>query len=205
MSSQGRPEHIAPLAEVLATAESRALVDQLALFFERFGFRRNLGRIWATLFLSATPLSQQQLSDYLELSAGLVSSGLKELDHFEMIATVTQAGQRRAFYRAEARLLRIVAAILSKREVPAVEALHEAVRGARQAYLRRSDVAHLPPRLRAVEEAARLYSALARVVMLIARLPAATVGPAIRLIEALRFGDDRRDVKSAAQGTGVLV
>jgi DNA-binding transcriptional regulator GbsR (MarR family) len=177
--------------DLLSTHETVVLADQLALFFERFGFRRNLGRLWATLFLAAEPLSQQQLGERLSLSAGLVSSGLKELDHFAMVTTVTTPGERRAYYRAETRLLRIVAAILDKREVPAVKTLHEAVRVARHAYARRSDAKHLPARLRAIEEAARLYSALARLVVLIAHLPEVAVSGAIQLVEALKLGDGR--------------
>lgn len=188
-SESSEPLRDSARSGLLSTSESLVLADQLALFFERFGFRRNLGRLWATLYLAAEPLSQQELGEHLSLSAGLVSSGLKELDHYAMVATVTLPGERRAYYRAETRLLRIVATILSKREVPAVKTLHEAVRVARQAYAQRGDASHLPARLRAIEEATRLYSALARVVMVVAQMPTVAVSSAIQLVEALRLGD----------------
>ncbi|PIE17625.1 MAG: hypothetical protein CSA65_08355 [Proteobacteria bacterium] len=107
-----------------------------------------------------------------------------------MVATVSLPGERRAYYRAETQVLRIVATILSKREVPVVKTLHEAVRVARRAYTQRGDVAQLLPRLRAIEEAARLFSALARLVVLIAHMPSVAVSRAIQLVEALRLGDN---------------
>lgn len=184
-----------PLPGLLATPECMALADQLALFFERFGFRRNLGRIWAALFLSPRPLSQAQLAAHLGISAGLVSSGLKELTHFEMIHPVDRPGARRGHYEAETRLLRIVQSILSKRELPAVRALHETVRAARVGLGRpaedelATETVHLADRLRSVEDAARLYAAMARLVMAIAHLPTLALARAIRLVEGLRLSD----------------
>ena len=184
-----------PVPGLLSTPECIALSDQLALFFERFGFRRNLGRIWAALFLSPSPLSQAQLAEHLGISAGLVSGSLKELTHFEMIHPVDRPGARRVHYEAEIRLLRIVQSILSKRELPAVRALHETVRAARVRLGRPlegelgAQTAHLADRLRAVEDAARLYAAMARLVTAIAHLPVLAVARAIRLVEGLHLTD----------------
>lgn len=128
---------------------------------------------------------------HLGLSAGLVSSGLKELTHFEMIHPVDRPGARRVHYEAETRLLRIVQSILSKRELPAVRALHETVRAVRVG-LRPSEgesLQALGDRLRGVEDAARLYAAMARLVMAIAHLPTVALSRAIRLVEGLRLTD----------------
>ena len=202
MSSRGpHPGNDSPSTEslgrvpsILDTEETHALVEELATFFERFGFRRNLGRLWATLYLSPRSLAQPELCDHLGISAGLISSGLKELDAWQMIVTVTMPGERRAYYRAETHMLRVVGSILSRRKVPAVKALRGAARRARQALAKRGDAAPVLDRLRAIEDAARLYSALARVVMQVGRLPAGALAGAVRLIEVLRFGGGEDDV-----------
>lgn len=172
------------------------MVEQLALFFERFGFRPNLGRIWATLYLSDRPLCQQELCERLELSAGLVSTSLRELVHWEMIRPVLVAGERRTCYRTEDQLLRIVTAILFKRESIAVRDLKEAVARVRKARKAGRGKQYLE-RLSAIEDAAELYLALANLVAATARLPGAALRPVIRLVRNLRPGGGSTTVEGS--------
>lgn len=172
---------------VLRSPQTLSLIEQLTLFFDRFGFRRILGRMWATLYLSPRPLSQQELADLLGISAGLVSSGLRELDHWGMIRQATLPGTRRTHYEAETRLLRIVASILQRRELPAVRALHDSVREARLGKPLSDEGEHLPARMRAIEDAARLYSALANIVLLVSELPEIALRGAINTLRGLKL------------------
>ncbi len=168
-------------AEHLAVAPMSDFVEQVGHFFARFGFRRNLGRIWAALYLAPAPLSQAELSELLGLSAGLVSASLKELEHWRAVRVVTLRGTRCSGYEAEGQLLRTVAAILSQRELEAVRRLREAAAEVRLAYQPGAHGQALVGRLRAVEQVADLYQALAGIIGAMARLPLSVVEQTARV------------------------
>lgn len=177
-------------AEELRDPALRELVDQLARFFDRFGFRRNLGRLWAALYLAPSPLTQADLGALLELSTGLVSSGLKELEHWGAVRVVTVRGSRATHYEAEERLLRIVSSILAKRELPSVRKLREAAREVRDSYIPPRDNARFQRRLRAIETLCELYDALTGLISRIARLPESAIEHTMRVVTAARFLTD---------------
>jgi len=47
-----------------------------------WGFKRNMGRVWAVLYLSPEPLTAQDLRDLLRLSSGAVSMILSDLSRW---------------------------------------------------------------------------------------------------------------------------
>lgn len=161
-------------------AEPTAL-DALGTFFERFGLRRNVGRVWAVVYLSDRPIDQRSLQGSLDLSAGLISDALRELEHYGAVRTVSVPGERRTHYEAEARLLRIVANILAKRDLCAVRDLREAVHEARA----HCETQAAKERLREIERVADLYEVLASVVVRAASLP---IGAVASMTRALRDG-----------------
>jgi DNA-binding transcriptional regulator GbsR (MarR family) len=164
----------------------RRLVDQFGSFFQAFGFKRNLGRIWATLYLSPRPLDQAELSQILGLSAGLISTSLRELEGFGAVRVTTAQGSRRALYEAERRLLRTVATILTRRDLEAVLALREVVVQARTALPQGSTKAWVHERLALVEDVTRLYEVLARLVVRVSHGPEARMGSIIRALRNTR-------------------
>jgi DNA-binding transcriptional regulator GbsR (MarR family) len=148
------------------------LVDRIGDFFQAFGFKRNVGRLWAVLYLSPRSLDQAELGTILGLSSGLISTGLRELESIEAIQAEVRPGCRRVQYRAEPRLLRVVATILTRRDLAAVLELRATVRAARDA---------LPPtatwareRLALMDDVTRLYERMAGLVVRLSRanLPA---------------------------------
>ena len=98
-----------------------------AAFFEGFGFKANLGRIWSTLFYQGQPMSQREIGSILQLSAGMVSQGLAELSRFGMVATLPQARGRETLYQCERNLLKIVASILRQREQQIIHELRQRI------------------------------------------------------------------------------
>jgi DNA-binding transcriptional regulator GbsR (MarR family) len=57
--------------------QSEALVsDSIGRLIEFWGFKRNMGRLWAILYLSDRPLSAPEIQDRLQLSSGAVSMTL---------------------------------------------------------------------------------------------------------------------------------
>ncbi len=164
----------------------QGLVEQFGLFFQAFGFKRNIGRIWATLFLSPRGLDQAELSDLLGLSAGLISTGLRELERIGAVRVTHAPGSRKALYEAERRLLRTVATILTRRDLEAVLALRAAVVQARVALPRGSTKAWCHERLALVEDVTRLYESLARLVVKVSHGPEGAMGSIIRALRNTR-------------------
>lgn len=170
------------LRDLFAEPSMRDAREALGLFFERFGLRRNVGRVWAVVYLSPAPLDQATVQATLDLSAGLVSASLKELEHYGAVRPLSVPGERRTYYEAEDRLLRIVANILAKRDVCAVRDLREAVSLARKECPKSAR-----SRLRQVELAADLYEALTKLVVKVSGMPGSAVLGITRLLNSGRF------------------
>lgn len=168
--------------DLFADPSMRAAREALGLFFERFGLRRNVGRVWAVLYLSHDPLDQATVQGTLDLSAGLVSAALKELEHYGAVRPLSVSGERRTYYVAEDRLLRIVANILAKRDLCAVRDLREAV-----AIARKNCPKSARSRLRQVEVTADLYEALTKLVIKVSGMPGSAVLGITRMLKSGRF------------------
>ncbi len=98
-----------------------AVADGVGSLMELWGFRRQLGRIWAVLFLSDRPLAAPDLCDRLRISTGLLSMTLAELRHWGVVRSVDVPGDRKEHFEAETNVWRLVARVLREREKRAVE------------------------------------------------------------------------------------
>jgi DNA-binding transcriptional regulator GbsR (MarR family) len=112
---------------------SEALVsDVVGRLIEFWGFKRNMGRVWAVVYLSPDPLTAQELRDLLALSSGAVSMILNELMRWGVVKKVWVQGDRRDHFAAEVQLWRMISRVLSEREraeiVVATEACEEALK-----------------------------------------------------------------------------
>ena len=88
---------------------------------ELWGFRRQLGRIWAVLYLSDRPLAAPELCDRLQISTGLLSMSLAELRRWGVVRSVEVPGDRKEHFEAETNVWKLVAKVLREREMRAVE------------------------------------------------------------------------------------
>ncbi len=113
-------------AEGLETAE-RIVADALGQLMQFWGFKRNMGRIWAVLYLSERPLTAQDLQRRLMLSAGAVSTSLRELRRWGAVHKVWVQGARREHYAAEGHVWRAVSRVLAERERAQIQQAHEAL------------------------------------------------------------------------------
>ena len=66
-----------------------------------FGFPRSIGEIYGFLYLSAAPVSAQNLVDELALSKASVSTGTRQLLALGFIRKVWKRDQRRDYFEAE--------------------------------------------------------------------------------------------------------
>jgi DNA-binding transcriptional regulator GbsR (MarR family) len=168
-----------------------AVADAVGALMELWGFRRQLGRIWAVLYLSDRPLAAPELCARLDISTGLLSMSLAELRRWGVVRSVAIPGDRKEHFEAETNVWKLVARVLREREARAVE-------GALATFERaldevRAALADVDP---AVKAAARfkakrleLLAGLSRAALAVLRLlvdsARADVGPLKALSEAL--------------------
>jgi DNA-binding transcriptional regulator GbsR (MarR family) len=114
-----------------------AVADAVGALMELWGFRRQLGRVWAVLYLSDRPLAAPELCARLEISTGLLSMSLAELRRWGVVRPVEVPGDRKEHFEPETNVWRLVARVLREREERAVRgalgAFERALREARAA------------------------------------------------------------------------
>ncbi len=110
----------APSSFALARADL-AVADAVGAIMELWGFRRQLGRIWAVLFLSDRPLAAPDLCERLRISTGLLSMSLAELRRWGVVRSVEIPGDRKEHFEAETNVWKLVSRVLREREKRAVE------------------------------------------------------------------------------------
>jgi HTH-type transcriptional regulator, glycine betaine synthesis regulator len=98
-----------------------AVADAMGELMELWGFRRQLGRIWAVLFLSERPLAAPDLCERLQISTGLLSMSLAELRSWGVVRSVAVPGDRKEHFEAETNIWSLVRRVLAERERKAIE------------------------------------------------------------------------------------
>ena len=109
----------------------RIVSDSVGSLMELWGFKPNLGRVWALLYLAGEPVTAKQLRDRLQLSTGAVSMTLSELGRWGVARKSWVQGERKDFYEAEANIWKMVSRVIRERELAevtrAIEAFEEAL------------------------------------------------------------------------------
>lgn len=103
-----KPVKVQPELEDVAT--------QIGEFIEYWGFKNVHGRIWAHLFLSATPLDAADLIERLQISKALVSMSLSELAEYDVVQTAGKSLRGTITYIANPNVTSVVTGVLRKRE-----------------------------------------------------------------------------------------
>jgi DNA-binding transcriptional regulator GbsR (MarR family) len=125
--------HAHSAARAGSYALSRAelsVANAVGELMELWGFRRQLGRIWAVLFLSERPLAAPDLCDRLKISTGLLSMSLTELRSWGVVRSVAVPGDRKEHFEAETNIWSLVRRVLAERERKAIETALLTVEGA---------------------------------------------------------------------------
>ncbi|HTP25934.1 MAG TPA: ArsR family transcriptional regulator [Anaeromyxobacteraceae bacterium] len=104
-----------------------AVADTVGRLMELWGFRRQLGRIWAVLFLSERPLAAPDLCERLRISTGLLSMSLSELRRWGVVRSVNIAGDRKEHFEAETNIWALIRRVLAERERKAIDSALESV------------------------------------------------------------------------------
>jgi DNA-binding transcriptional regulator GbsR (MarR family) len=127
--------------------------DAIGRLIEFWGFKRNMGRVWAVLYLSETPLTAKDLQERLSLSVGAVSMTVSALERWSVVKKVWIEGDRRDHFVAEGNLWRMISRVLAEREkVVIIDAIDELEKA----------LAHVEERQKARDPAERARARLQR-------------------------------------------
>jgi len=106
------------------------VADSVGALIEAWGFKRNMGRMWAVLYLEDHPLSAADLGDRLGLSTGAVSMLLTEMQEWGAIKKAWVVGERREHYEAETSIWKMVSRVFRERELHWIQTASEAFESA---------------------------------------------------------------------------
>jgi DNA-binding transcriptional regulator GbsR (MarR family) len=93
------------------------VADAVGALIESWGFKRNMGRMWAVLYLDDHPLTAADLGERLGLSTGSVSMLLAELVQWGAVNKAWIVGERREHYEAETSIWKMVSRVFRDREL----------------------------------------------------------------------------------------
>lgn len=110
----------------------RLVTDLVGRLIEFWGFKRNMGRVWAALYLSPEPLTAHDVRTALKLSTGAVSMTLSELARWGVVKKVWVPGERKDYFAAETQIWKMVSRVMAEREggeiAHAIDVCEEALR-----------------------------------------------------------------------------
>ncbi len=106
------------------------VADAVGALLEGWGFKRNMGRMWAVLYLEEHPLTAADLGDRLGLSTGAVSMLLTEMQQWGAVKKAWVVGERREHYEAETSIWKMVSRVFRERELRWIRTASEAFESA---------------------------------------------------------------------------
>ena len=111
-----RARHEARPFRIRLQAWEKLAVDAVGEVIEFWGFKQNLGRLWALLYLYNQPLSAAEIREALALSKGGVSMLLRDLERWKVVMRVREKGEIAWRYKAETNVIKMARRVLEERE-----------------------------------------------------------------------------------------
>ncbi|HEY1557004.1 MAG TPA: MarR family transcriptional regulator [Kofleriaceae bacterium] len=109
------------------------VADAVGALIEAWGFKRNMGRMWAVLYLDDRALNASDLGERLGLSTGAVSMLLAELVQWGAVKKAWVVGDRREHYEAETSIWKMVSRVFRERELHWIHTARDAFETAQRA------------------------------------------------------------------------
>ncbi|GAB4332677.1 MAG: hypothetical protein Kow0099_04460 [Candidatus Abyssubacteria bacterium] len=91
-------------------------IDGMGRISRFWGLSKLMGQLYGLLYLSAKPLSLDELAKGLMVSKASVSTNIRALERWGMVEKVWVKADRKDYYRAETDFMDIVIKIFEKRE-----------------------------------------------------------------------------------------
>ena len=101
---------------------ARAFILHWGEMGTHWGVNRSIAQIHALLYLSPAPITAEDISENLKLARSNVSSGLKELQSYEIVRRVHVEGDRRDHFVAETDLWEMLMRIVAERKRREIDA-----------------------------------------------------------------------------------
>lgn len=131
---------------------SQAFVLHFGEMGSRWGINRTVGQIYALLFISAQPLTADEITDRLGVSRSNVSMGLKELSSWRLVRLSHQPGDRRDFYSAPEDVWQIFKTLSEERQRREVDPTLSMLRDAMLETPGSAEDAHAQARMREMHD-----------------------------------------------------
>lgn len=103
-------------------------IGNLSQISHFWGFPKGVGAVFAVLYLSASPLSLDEIVQQAGLTKGAVSTDVRILARMGLVHRSTRMGDRKDYYEAETDFYRAIRYILSERQNTEFARAVEAVR-----------------------------------------------------------------------------
>lgn len=81
----------------------------------RWGLNRSVAQIYALLHLSPTPLSAEEIASTLNLARSNISTGLRELQNWQLVQATRHLGDRRDYFTSHGDMFDIVERVIEAR------------------------------------------------------------------------------------------
>ena len=94
----------------------QSFIEGLSNISQFWGFPKGMGAIFAVLYLSAAPLSLDEIVDQAGLTKGAISTNVRALSRMGLIRPVIRFGDRKDYYEAETDFYKAIRAILKERQ-----------------------------------------------------------------------------------------
>lgn len=98
----------------MSTTEQQRFADAMGDMMATWHLPRATGRVYGHLLLRAGPATSEHLRTELSLSAGAVSTAVRELASWGLVRTIPQPGSRRLFVEATGGFEQLLAASLER-------------------------------------------------------------------------------------------
>ncbi len=94
----------------------QGFIEGLSSISQFWGFPKGMGAIFAVLYLSAAPLSLDEIVEQAGLTKGAISTNVRALSRMGLIRPVIRFGDRKDYYEAETDFYKAIRAILKERQ-----------------------------------------------------------------------------------------
>jgi DNA-binding transcriptional regulator GbsR (MarR family) len=91
-------------------------IEGLSRISHFWGFSKGMGAIFGAVYLSAEPLSLDELVETIGITKGAVSTNVRQLERLGLVHKQVRVGERKDYYSAETDFWKVVRGILRERE-----------------------------------------------------------------------------------------
>ncbi|MFM2359558.1 MAG: hypothetical protein RLY16_1551 [Bacteroidota bacterium] len=98
------------------TEAKQQFISSWGAFGTHWGINRTMAQIHALLMVSASPLTQDDIMEQLDISRGNVNMNIRELISWGLVDRVILTGERKEFFTAEKDIWKVATQIVKERK-----------------------------------------------------------------------------------------